>query len=705
MRLTFLSVPTNSKSCPRIRVGTAIGRQSLSGTFPSCAKSACNTISRVPDTFLRQSLAWVMSCLIVSCSFNVARADESSARTRYESLKKWSLPTASRPSIRSVATTVVIRNSHVEHDGNRVASDPALALTTESVTSVWLLAEAARDAGELDELLKLVRPLADKNVENAKPLLQLIQIARGEGAKWEPQFQQFVRERQTAWSKPVEANSNPQRVSPNDIFIAKAALGDPWLVVRSTSGFSGWVRNLRIKGNPTIPTEINLLAGSDLSNWLDVYYQNPPHYEPVPNGAAQLRPYWERNNDTIIGARLNNNFRESQTETVLQYHRPLAEDGEIEYEFYYASKSGPSNQPNQRNRIVVHPALDRLTFMLGPDGVAVHWMTDGQFESNGALPGNLVVEQENRRGPAALPLKDNEWNRLKLSLRGNVVALALNGEEVYERSLEPTNQRSFGLFRYADDSESRIRNIVYRGNWPMTLPKVEDQELAANINRLVHFEPREVPAMRRWNFRGERPKWIIPTFDEKKFSSLTKETKDGLILSLPPGRTLPGDVFGFETSGQYQGDIEVTTKFKILRIERSNRATSFKVPGVDIGVTLNSSAADLLRMERRLFEPSELGHAIKAVHRWTLPNQTFSYDIERLPWPAMSGRMKLVRKGPRLMYLFADEDSDRWQLIHQTPISQDDAIRPTVLVRNFDQESDISILFQDWLLRATRIVE
>ncbi len=497
---------------------------------------------------------------------------------------------------------------------------------------------------------------------------------------------------------------------------------DPWLVLRTIGNFSGWVRNLRITGKPTIPSEINLLAGSDLSSWSDGYYQNPRANERLADGTSRQLPYWERRDDTIIGSRLNEKlFAGSQTETVLHYHRPLAEDGEIEYEFFFhqpdtGSRTRESSVGAAIDRslttsatsepaIVVHPALDRLTFLLRPDGVAVHWMTDGQFEATGALPDNIAVEESNRRGPNKLPLKNDDWNKLKLSLRGDVVTLTLNGQVIYERTLEPTNQRNFGLFRYADESEARVRNIVYRGDWPKSLPKVEDQELATNVVRLGHFEPNELPDSRRWNFRGDWPKWVVPTFDLKRFGSLMKATDGGLVLSMPPGRTLPGDILGLEAVGQLRGDFEVITKFQILKLERSELATSFKVPGVDIGVTLNSPTTDLLRIERRWFEESEQGHALKSVHRWHVPDQPFAYDIHQVPCSAMSGRMKLVRKGPRAMYLFAEEDSERWQLIHQHSVSQVDAIKPTILVRNYDSKSDVSVLLQDWSLRAAQIVE
>ncbi|HVC93686.1 MAG TPA: DUF1583 domain-containing protein, partial [Pirellulales bacterium] len=80
-------------------------------------------------------------------------------------------------------------------------------------------------------------------------------------------------------------------------------------------------------------------------------------------------------------------------------------------------------------------------------------------------------------GPAALPLVPGEWNRMKLAVAGDRVTLWLNGIEIYARSLEPTNQRIFGLFHYADETEARVRNVIYHGEWPRQLPTVEDQEL------------------------------------------------------------------------------------------------------------------------------------------------------------------------------------------------------------------------------------
>src|SRR6185503_13315017 len=94
-------------------------------------------------------------------------------------------------------------------------------------------------------------------------------------------------------------------------------------------------------------------------------------------------------------------------ETLTQYHRPLVEDGELDYEFFY--ESGVT---------CVHPALDRLVMLIDPDGVNLHWVTDHDAISSGLLPGNVTTEKESRKGPEKLALKAGDWNQAKLKLAG-----------------------------------------------------------------------------------------------------------------------------------------------------------------------------------------------------------------------------------------------------------------------------------------------
>lgn len=232
---------------------------------------------------------------------------------------------------------------------------------------------------------------------------------------------------------------------------------DPWLALYSSAAGTGAVRNLRISGAPTIPDALDLSSADNLSGWLADYFR-----EPISGG----KPAWSKQGDEITGPR-DPDQAGVHRQTLLRYHRPLLEDGEIEYEFYF-----------EPGKTIVHPALDRRTFLLEPSGVRIHWITDAQFDQNGLAHDNAADEPANRRGPAALPLKAGEWNTLKLALKGDTLTLVLNGAPIYEQPIEGTNQRTFGLFRYVDESAARIRKVSYRGKWPRTLPAVDQQELA-----------------------------------------------------------------------------------------------------------------------------------------------------------------------------------------------------------------------------------
>ncbi|MCI0359346.1 MAG: DUF1583 domain-containing protein, partial [Planctomycetaceae bacterium] len=231
---------------------------------------------------------------------------------------------------------------------------------------------------------------------------------------------------------------------------------DPWLAVRSAEPhFLGGMRNVQLLGSPTIPSEVRIFAGSDLAGGLAEYFG-----ESVAGAGAA----WTKTGDEIVGRSIVNSpgsFRES----LLQYHRPLVEDGEVEYEFYY-----------EPGKAEVHPALDRLVFLLHPDGPRLHWLTSGAY---GLRDGLAPDNSEPLAGAMPVPFKTREWNKLKLTLVTGEVVIAVNGQEVARRKLEASNLRTLGWFHYTDASTARIRNVVYRGQWPTQLPPIDQQQLAA----------------------------------------------------------------------------------------------------------------------------------------------------------------------------------------------------------------------------------
>ncbi len=249
---------------------------------------------------------------------------------------------------------------------------------------------------------------------------------------------------------------------------ALAGTSDPWLTITAEAGGAAAVRNVKVTGSPRIPDAISLTDTLNLAGWSAAYYGEPTN---------RTNAAWEKRGDELTGVRLkppvvnqdvyyNNGIRSdenaektalpgSRWESLLRYPRPIAEKGSIEYEFF-----------DEPGKTMVHPALGRLVFLIGPKGVNLHWLTDAQYERTGLLPGNETSEPGNRRGPDPLPLKAGDWNRLKLTLEGNKVSLLLNETLVYERDLEPDNSRLFGFFHFADETDCRIRNVTLRGDWP-----------------------------------------------------------------------------------------------------------------------------------------------------------------------------------------------------------------------------------------------
>lgn len=230
---------------------------------------------------------------------------------------------------------------------------------------------------------------------------------------------------------------------------------DPWLAIQTASPhFNGSVENLRITGSPVIPKEIDITASPDLSVWRADYYGD---------SIDSPEAIWTRQKDEIVGS-LHENAPGSNRESVLHYHRPLLEDGELEYEFFH-----------EPGKTEVHPALDRAALLIAADGVKVHYLTDGAYDRSGIAPANATPLAGASTKP---PLKSGDWNKLTLRLKGDTLTLDLNGEAIGQYPLEPTNQRLFGLFRYSDATGCRVRNIKYRGDWPATLPAPSQQELA-----------------------------------------------------------------------------------------------------------------------------------------------------------------------------------------------------------------------------------
>jgi hypothetical protein len=461
---------------------------------------------------------------------------------------------------------------------------------------------------------------------------------------------------------------------------------DPWLAVRSEWFADGAVRNLRITGKPVVPDRLELSSGKDLPGWF-AYFDEPVggeagHWRTSGDGSGRRR---------IIGPR-EPALQGEVCERLLQFHRPMLEDGTIEYEFLYV--------PGES---LVHPALDRRVWILDPTGVGIHWVTDGRFERNGLDPGNLTHETEIRRGPPALPLRSGEWNRLRLELKGDGVELSLNGVPVCRDALENTNQRTFGVFYWSDRTEAQIRNVVWRGDWPRELPPVESQELAgAGTNWLDERLP-QPSARLDYDFArdGLPPEWPLP---ESKAQHRAEAADGGVRVVVNGGIGFSPWWIGPRL--RVEGDFDIQAAFDRLELSGND----------------DSSVGAFLMV---VFDEPEVTHA--GIYRGRLTksgtpdrvvvqtefNRTKPAGIA-MDWPgstaeeSVSGTFRLARRGDTIHCLFAEADSAQFRLIHsevvpRAPIRLDGLRLVSSISSRIDRPCESAITWKRLSIQAERI--
>jgi hypothetical protein len=406
---------------------------------------------------------------------------------------------------------------------------------------------------------------------------------------------------------------------------------DPWVAVQGWLQNSARLRDFRITGKPEVPDSVLLSASPELTGWLSY------HHDRIKNVAnADWR--WEEDPETggqIVGRR-NNELTDMFAESLLRYQRPLIEDGSVEYDFTY--------EPGETE---AHPALDRLAFLLTPNGVRVHWITDARFDRTNVSPGNAFDEPENRRGPTRLPLRSGDWNHIKLAIVGRMATVELNGQLVFERELEAINRRTFGLFRYAE-TELRVRNVVIRGDWPKAVPPVLAQELADP--RIAELDAR-LPDL-KLVFEHTFARDGLPTkyFTLPANKSTPVVTREGLLHT---ERSLDGGVAHSLLRPTFQmiGDFDVTVTFDDL-----------KLPALHSGCGLAAYVGGQhLQITRRRGEPKVERTQVTFATR--SPDGRFRHSGHHLTSEALAGSFRLTRRGDTIAALFAEGDSSVFRVI------------------------------------------
>lgn len=263
----------------------------------------------------------------------------------------------------------------------------------------------------------------------------------------------------------IEDGQSRFRINRHVALTGKLSGSSPFLALHSRAGSTPGFHSIRITGNPRIPREVKLLSDHRLRGWSAFYSTDAL---PAPFSSADKREYsWKVVNGELVARRGTNS---TSAESLLSYHRPLLDGEKVAWQFRYST--GRQN---------VHPTVGRIAFLMRPEGVQLHWITDGPLECSGLSVDNAITDEASLR-TRKLPFNENDWNLAELSLTGNVIQIHLNGELILERQHNAKAGSQFGFFRNASREDAVVRNVTLSGDWPATFEEAVQGGLLALEN-------------------------------------------------------------------------------------------------------------------------------------------------------------------------------------------------------------------------------
>jgi hypothetical protein len=291
--------------------------------------------------------------------------------------------------------------------------------------------------------------------------------------------------------------------------------------------------------------------------------------------------------------------------------------------------------------------------LLEKDGVKIHWLTDGAYDRTEGDAVGSAIESGCRRGPAQLPLIDEQWNRVALALTGNTLHLMLNGQLVYQRPVEMTNQRFFGLFHFSDQSEIQVRKVIWRGNWPDNVPPIAEQELADVQVSEVIARSWGLPMVWEHDFVGQG----LPAARFQWTPMLGVSQSSGVLVVQDGTEQWEQHILSGRVT--FAGDFDIAATFDGLSTTLSQLSDEAALI-LQIGCPNEN---DLYHMGRRSFR-SEF-EIVETVHHPLREDGVRTPVVKTIPQASSSGTFRVIRHGDRILFLFAEGTSNQFRLVDE----------------------------------------
>lgn len=463
---------------------------------------------------------------------------------------------------------------------------------------------------------------------------------------------------------------------------------DPWLAIRVPFSTYGRVRDLCITGNPAIPDTLRLSANHQLHGWTSYYGGGI--------GDRRYHDWWHETDESGIGMIVGINTESragTAKESLLQYQRPVIEDGEIEFDFFF--------DPGKSH---VHPAVGRDVMLLQPQGVTIHQITDAHFDCTGADPLNQRSPVTTDADVEVPQLNAGEWNHAELRFRDDGLELFVNGRLVYRgKTAARRNDRVFGLFHYDGDTEIRVRNVEWRGDWPKTLPALNEQELRDKTTDELDESLPELTAEFSHDFAENGLPLSLFQIQDQGADQYVQAKADGLHVNAE----MNGSGYSRVCVTPLliiEGDFDMTTTFESLKIAPTGHGLCnaiLQMALTDEPISHHSASmatiVDPGKFPQRVVDHDLL--QLKPFHMGLLDKR--SEEVT-------SGTLRLARRADKMYSLLAPEDSKIFRVIHventaTQPSRFDGARLVTGMNSSVDGISRVSIIWKNLHIRAHRL--
>ena len=443
-----------------------------------------------------------------------------------------------------------------------------------------------------------------------------------------PRLFGVVRYRISVDNNVVETYVNDVRVSRYEFEQAP----QPWFSLQANSnGGRPILQNVRITGQPEIPTEIDLLA-ADSPNWLGdlkrFEEEDSNDQQNSRQGGGKRKATWTLNRKGEVESGNLNEYSIITPiflEKWLPYGRPMMEDGEFEFEMFADSKTNT----------LCHVALGQTAMILKEDGI---WRHDIASDAAEEIADEKIADSK------GAGLKDGDWNKILVRLVGDQATLLVNDQEVATFAITEAQKLRFpGLFCFSDISNARVRNIKLRGKWPTSLPSVEQQELAQQSDDPF------VDAV-----KGEAQVYdLAKSIDELKAAGLEvsgdaqmESTSDGIKVTARKnsnGEQWPT----VSTTVNSTNDFDISVD--VADVEIAN-VTGWGC-GIDLQIYFDDVEKTAITIGLRRDKEDDL--FVLAQREYDQPDGERAYDFTQLFEPFAEGTFRLVRRGGKVYALAA----------------------------------------------------